>query len=611
MSINSLSLTNVFNRQRILLIAGFALLMVAYHYIYGQFFPNRNGLMGHDWNISGWLVTIQNYRDQGLSLWSVSSNPTACQGKASMGLGFPVALSSFLAYCEVDPLLGIYIDCLSFAVLGFWGMYLLLRNSFRLEMVVAFLGASLFLFNEFYAARIIIGHPFYAVMLLPLVMYFLTRTPKGSLNWRSDIAHGAVAGIILFYGWMNGLLYVVATFLLSMVLISLLAMISGGSLRSLLQRSMVALFVALGWSWWVLSQTLFAESLSIAIAERQAYSLQGFVSLWQTLKMVVLVLFYGPQNIADIYSAVITNLSIYQGQHELEYGIGPAALLILIVAAGYGIAQWLNRPVFFEGAWWRKNAVWLLIMLAALLFPVLYTTYAPLTTPLWKKLPLLNSTTSPQRIYFVYIVFFSVLTAQWLQKYLPAKTYFPVAIAAIFLTLGATVVKDRSFYHNQPYDPKPVEEGYQLLKKGGALPPIERISLLANEKGQAIHNQMEEANAFLKGAQPMGCYVPAYSSQPVELIKSLHPGSVWAEKDGVFNIKNPACNSWPKENDCLPGDHFKVSQRDWVEKFTHYQPFPVVVPDKQIFANWISIISVVLTIGYLLVYAWLYLRRKS
>jgi hypothetical protein len=78
----------------------------------------------------------------------------------------------------------------------------------------------------------------------------------------------------------------------------------------------------------------------------------------------------------------------------------------------------------------------------------------------------------------------------------------------------------------------------------------------------------------------MGCYIPGYSSVPTEYIGKLHPGSIWDVTDGHFNIKNPVCNSWPRENNCRPGDHFKVEQREWVEQYINHKNFPMEVPDK-------------------------------
>lgn len=589
-----------FSRRNLAIALGFAALMLAYYLIYGQFFPARNGMMGHDWNLASY-VPVSAKPALELFSWPVAAgNPASCNGGVALGLtNIPLTFEGWLGYFQVNPVDMVFANFLFIAAVGFWGMFLLLRASFSLGSAAAFLGAFLFLFNEFYATRIVIGHLYYPVMLVPMVVYFLTRRLQTPLGWMGEVAHGVVAGLVLFYAWSSGLLYVAVTVLLSMLSLSLLALIAGASLRSLLVRGAVALAIAISWSWLSLSQSLFSESLGIALSQRQSYSLQGFVSLWEGLKFLLVTLFYGPADIAERYSLAVTNLSVMQGQHELEFSIGPAALLLLLAAAGYGLKRWLNSDYFFNKPWWQRNALWLLLLAGVLLFPWLYNTYSPLTNELWKKLPLINSTTSPQRVYFVYTITLVVLAAQWVDRYLPGKALWPVTLATVVLTIGATSVKDRSYYQNQPYDTKPVIAAWQKVKAGADLPAVTEISILVDEQGRPIHNQMMEVNARLQGRQSMGCYVPAYSSAPVELVKQLHPGSVWDVKDGFFNIKNPACNTWPKENGCLPGDHFKLEQKAWVESYTHYKAFPVVVPERVIAAAWVSRSAMLLTLLFL------------
>lgn len=599
-----LSLNEGEGKARAIVVLGFLALLVVYALIYHQFFPAANGMMGHDWNLATYVPAFAKPAIDFFS-WPVAfAGPGNCNGGAGLGLlNIPLTFDGWLLFFQVNPVDTAFANFLFFAAFGFIGMYLLLRNTFGLGRVAAFLGGMLFLFNEFYATRIAIGHLYFPVMLVPLVVYLLTRKARVSLGWSAEVAHGILAGLVLFYAWSSGLLYVVAIVVLSMLALCSLALIVGASLSSLLKRGFVALIVALSWSWLALSQSLFSTSLGMALSQRQSYSLQGFTSLWEGLRFLVLTLFYGPSDIAERYVQAVTNLSVIQGQHELEFGIGPAALLLLLASAGYGLKRWLDSDYFFNQGWWKRNWIWLLLLAVALLFPLIYNTYSPLTNDLWKKLPLINSTTSPQRTYFVYTVVFVVLVVQWAEHYLPSKALLPIALAAMALTLGATAIKDRGYYQNQPYDTKPVMAAWQKIRAGEDLPPITEISLLVDGQGRPVHNQMLEANLRLKGKQPMGCYIPGYSSAPIELVKQLHPGSIWDERDGFFNIKNPACNTWPQENGCMPGDHFRVEQKQWVESYIHNKGFPIVVPERVKVAAWVSRFSMLLTLLFLVAYA--------
>lgn len=587
-------------KESVWIVGGFLLLLTIYHLIYSQFFPAANGMMGHDWSLAGKVPVIAGgYEGGGGWAQKAQASPAICNSGVSLELtNFPLTLEGWLFYFGANPILTVYLNFIFYAALGFWGMFFLLRNTFRLGYEVAFLGGALLLFNEFFASRIVIGHPYYSAMLVPMIMYLLTRHEKFGLGAISEIMHGILAGVVLFYAWAVGMMPLVVTILLSMITIGLLALISGTPLKSLLMRASIALIVALGWSWLSLSQSLFSESLGIALAQRQSYSMQGFTSLWEGLRFIASAVFYGPADAAEQYAHAVTNLSVGQGRHELEYSVGPAVPLLLIMSIAYALAAWVKSDAFFNIVWWRRNVIWLLLLMVILLFPLLYNTYSPLTVGLWKKLPLINSTTSPQRTFFVYSIVFVLITSLLVQRYLPSRFLLPTVLASVALTVGATATKDRAYYQNQPYDTKPVMEAWYRYKLGDMVPAIGQISLLVDQQGRPIHNQMLEANERLYGRQPMGCYVPGYSSVPIELLKQLHPGSIWDEKDGFFNIKNPACNTWPKENNCSPGDHFRSDQKAWVESYVHYKDFPIVVPSRVLAAAWVSRFSIVITIAF-------------
>ena len=76
------------------------------------------------------------------------------------------------------------------------------------------------------------------------------------------------------------------------------------------------------------------------------------------------------------------------------------------------------------------------------------------------------------------------------------------------------------------------------------------------------------------GASQLLCYVPIFGYSLEHFpIKTLRPGPALDEAAGVLNVKNPACYVYPKENLCVPGDHFAVSQKEDAIKFLSYEPF--------------------------------------
>jgi hypothetical protein len=64
-------------------------------------------------------------------------------------------------------------------------------------------------------------------------------------------------------------------------------------------------------------------------------------------------------------------------------------------------------------------------------------------------------------------------------------------------------------------------------------------------------------------------------------LQTLHLGGVMDEKDGLLNLKNPACMVFPAENGCKPGDHFKAGERPKATRFTSYKNFDFKLPVRQ------------------------------
>ena len=72
------------------------------------------------------------------------------------------------------------------------------------------------------------------------------------------------------------------------------------------------------------------------------------------------------------------------------------------------------------------------------------------------------------------------------------------------------------------------------------------------------------------------------------------------EKDGHYMFFNPSCFLFPKENNCLPGDTFKISDREKLIKFTNYNKFEFKQNKLQIVSNYVSILTVMGCLLYLM-----------
>ena len=86
-------------------------------------------------------------------------------------------------YIIFEPLLATKIMFIYFSLLGYLGMFFLLKKHFNIEKYISLLGATVFIFNGFFVYRAIIGHVAYlSFILVPLYCFFLLPRLMQGLN---------------------------------------------------------------------------------------------------------------------------------------------------------------------------------------------------------------------------------------------------------------------------------------------------------------------------------------------------------------------------------------------------------------------------------------------
>src|SRR3989304_6157881 len=161
----------------------FCLLLVAYHWIFYQFYPNSSGRVGHDFSLALPGLLAGYYWFQSNGIWEVPwFTPAFCGGHpffADGGSGYYSVLQ--LLTLIADPLWSAYLAMLLFTALGYWGCFLLLRRCFQARQVAAMLGAAIFMFNGFVTHRMIVAHLGYqGFMLIPWLALFLLWPWRGA-----------------------------------------------------------------------------------------------------------------------------------------------------------------------------------------------------------------------------------------------------------------------------------------------------------------------------------------------------------------------------------------------------------------------------------------------
>ena len=270
-------------------------------------------------------------------------------------------------------------------------------------------------------------------------------------------------------------------------------------------------------------------------------------------------------------------------RHELEYGVGLAPLLILLVAVSRGLVRgWGVR--FLSELPYRKQVA-CLALCSILLVPILMS-YSGLHW-LLVQIPVIKSMSVMLRFWSVYIPILCIAAAIVLDQIVSnQKQRIGWSIAAIALTVIQAASTNVRFYQEQLYDPTAMNTAYRQIQDGRGLPPIDRIE----QPTSAADFMWNEG--FVSGATTLPCYEPmfGYSNKDFPLGR-LEIGPVLQSSRGLLNLKNPACYVFPGANSCRPGDEFTDVQLASAEAFTHYKPFPYRWPAWQYAATGITMMS--------------------
>jgi hypothetical protein len=563
-------------------LAAFLVLLGAYHFTFGRFFPTASGTVGEDYALTLPALLAGYFWSSTNGVWSVPwFMPSFCGGIpffADPQGGFFTLLQ--IATLFVDPLASAYLTTLAFASLGYWGCYVLLRRTFAVAQFPAFLGAAIFMFNGFFAHRALIGHlGFQGFMLVPWVAYALmTPAPLRGFRKLGGLGAACATGLIAAYWLDSGLGTLMVPVGLSVVLILLVLALRQDAfpLRRVVLRGCIGVLFA---------GALSAAKLVVAFATlsnfpRSGYLLPGYASMADAFRILFTSLFFSPTDIRSLSDAALRNAQLLLLRHELEYGVTVVPLLILLAGLVVGLARIARSRL---GA---KRAAILLLIGIVLVVPLALNTYSPEWNALLRRIPLLKSSSNFVRWFCVYIPFLAVLSAVVVDGW-SQRIRAPVAVLGVAAVIATNLMQDRAWYAMGGYNPGPVTAAYRTVRNGGSVPPISAIGVSVKGPGALDRN-----DALIVGVSQLYCYDPTFGYALENLpIRDLHPGPVRAVTDGRYNMKNPACYVYPKENGCSPGDHFRTDQALALESFVAYRPFEFKVSLAQRVANLVTLIA--------------------
>jgi len=585
----------------------FLVLLTAFHLVFGKFFPNLQGGLGHDYSgILPWLMAGRYWFET--NGWAAVPwfTPAFCGGAPMFSdpQSFYYSITQWLAFV-MEPVKAVYASVLLFSAVGYWGSYWLLRSAFRTSRAAAVVSATLFMFNGFFAYRMVVGHVTYAPFMMVPAMAALILIPlRDGGRIEQHFLLGTAAGLAGAYWVYSGMIHMLlpglVTFLCLGVLYRLQRLpLSFGSI--LLRASIASLVTALA-----SSARLVSASLLTSGFPRTDYLLPGMRDFEQLLLLGLKVLFFPQPNIDLETAPRLANLQWALGRHEFEYGVGVAAFALLlwwVIAIAPGLYGDVARAARIQQK--RAGEFWLLILILGLLLavPFVLNFYTPEWNAILKQLPIIKSSSNLVRWFALLIPVVTVACGLIFNRIEPAQQA-RLALMLVLVVLISNFTTDDRTYHEENYRQEAIQAGIAALAQGRGVPPVTMVlgDLIDPTTGKLRGISAFPNDQLVVGYSPLVCYNPLFGYRLEHFpVKSLHDGSPTEAQDGVLNFKNPACYAFPKANQCSPGDHFREDQIESLRSLLSYKPFPFELPTAQRVVNVISVVTILGAIALVLV----------
>lgn len=595
-------------QNRLYPFAAFFILASIFHIVFSPFFEASgsagNGV-GHDYALAlpALLDGYYWYLNNGF-LTPPWFSPAFCAGQLFYADPQSIFYSpiQFLTFF-FQPLQANYLALLIAATVGYWGMYVFCRYRLNLTCAASTLAAALWMFNGFSTHHHIVGHVgFLHFYFAPLLAWLLTiSTP---FRFRSAASRIGAAGLILASCLHAGLGSLMIPLGLAVWALSSLTIIRGTPWKPFYVSAISAAMLATG----IAASKIAVASAVLGQFPRAQYPLPGISSLTDLLKFTFTSLFLPEEEDFVGKATLLTNRSIGIGPHELAFDL---TLVPVVIALGASIILLARKP---DGGISRPapgKRLHLILLGAIVSIPLAMLYYTPEWNAVLKQLPVIKSTSSPWRWLVLLSPIICAGCAQLLSQALGRQIVLLhiVATAALIALVGQKMTVARDYYDTQSYDPSTILEAYRDAEQPGYKPEIVAIGTYQEVDGSLISTPHQNDLIAIRVSQAF-CYNPlfGYGLENFDA-RTLRPGNPMRSRDGILNLKNPACYAFPKENNCTPGDHFKDTDTDRIhaKALLGYRPWNFDRSATQKIADIVSQISLV--IALLLLVAGFRLRR--
>ena len=503
-----------------------------------------------------------------------------------------------------DPILSIKIFFLILSGFSYVGMFLLTKKNFKFNNYVSLLCASLFLFNGFFVYRAIAGHVAYlSYVFVPLYCYFLITSLEKKTNY-IFLVLSALVFANFFHSGSGPIILIIFTSILFVILLYLHLENNFRIFFKFFQSLVLGTLI---------SFSKITSSLFFLSNFPRQYPATEFNSLMSFFKTFFVSFFVKPNQ--NNFNENISSMFPF-GIHEMEYSVSIIPLILIF------FVFFINKKVFIFNFY---NIRFIILIFVIFFIPILLNVNIFNQFQIISKISILNSTWVQFRwmaVYILPIIIISGLVIQNLNADFKKKQYLVIVLVSLLLVQN--FIKDNSWHFNdQKYSIKDVIDFSLKMKKNktfGIMGPAVLMNEFNSPKKSNNKNDM-----FFYSYSPIWCYQPifGYGLEKLNVEKIAFNSKLILEdnsyliysdklneKNGHLMFFNPSCFLYPKENNCLPGDTFKISEKEKLIKFTNYKKFEFRQNKFQIFSNYISVITFLGCLMYLIYYFLIFINHS-
>jgi hypothetical protein len=545
--------------------AVFVASLLVFDFVWGSRFYTDLSHVGHDFSLSALALLEGKFWFDSNGIMAGLFNPPWFTPAWCAGTAFyadpQAAFYSPLQAAALwfDPFFASYLNVLMYAAVAYWGSYAVAHRVLGWQAAGAVVFAVLGMANAFTPMRSAVGELGYQPLFLWTMLALALCWPSKKSSWRSEMWPIAMVCLCLT-AWLQfafaGMM--VPVFLGTALFCFVVVLLGRADIWLIVSRSFAGAILAI-----ILNASKLYESASLMRQfPRDFYELPGFTSLTDALLSIPYALLRPSEWTAEFGLRKLSNVRFTALPHEwaMHFGLGAVALALL---SGL-LVFLLQRGKSFLAIRRLRPSEWAAAIGIVLigLVPIALLWEQGSIREAIKRIPILNSAAWPMRWIVIYIP-----VVQWLLAIPVVMLLARIGqrrLASVFVLVATAIVwcgpatENVAYYIDpgmQSYDPKPVMRAFRASQLKGPI-AISNIDVAAPE-----HRGLNRNDTMLGGASQAACYNPIYGYRleafpQKERLRS--GGALDTDSNAQTLLINPACLVHPRENQCRPGDGFRL-----------------------------------------------------